>query len=358
MAQVVAWEEAFRGGGDKVDGIGEAVGTRGGLAAVATNGNRSGQDLVVVEGLVGGMPRPPEHVTGNADGDSRAVGGPDEHGTKAGCSSEAGACSIGGGDSRGGAADSTVHIEVVQGAMPRPPGGGVPEQMLPVTLTHLSPQAPDIVKDQGRAEAVADGEFEQTGTLTRVSSGIEKVGTVELGPIASEILWSAGCNTGAGAKVQGGTGAVVDARSKQDRVTGQDHSSSGQGDTAEHDTKFGCKADAGGCGLAAAGATSPGGGADKWADIEDSGDESYCGAGGGNSRAMRLSSTTGAVQRLIEAIRSASTDLGLMRYSYDADVELSPLVGKRRLSRKDREIVKFWTNWLVPLRDALATIRE
>ena len=80
-------------------------------------------------------------------------------------------------------------------------------------------------------------------------------------------------------------------------------------------------------------------GAGKWADMEASGDESNCNAGGGNSRATRLASPTRAVQRLIEDIRSATIDLGLKRYSYDADVELSPLVGKRRLSRRDRDCI-------------------
>ena len=81
-AQVVLLEEVIRGGGGKADGVGEVVGARGGLAVADMTGRQSGHDLVVVEGRIGGMPRPPEHLTGEAGGCFEAGGGTDEHTTK------------------------------------------------------------------------------------------------------------------------------------------------------------------------------------------------------------------------------------------------------------------------------------
>ena len=117
MAQVMVLEEVIRGGGGKVAGDGEVLGARGGLAMADTNGRKSGHDLVVVEGRMGGMPRPPEHLFGDAGGKFEAGGGPDEHDTKSGCKSGAGGCNIVSGASGGG----IVAIEEVKGGLPRPP---------------------------------------------------------------------------------------------------------------------------------------------------------------------------------------------------------------------------------------------
>ena len=116
-AQVAMLEEVICGGGGKADGVDEVAGAGGGLAVADTTGGQFGRDRVAVEERVGGMPRPPEHLTGKTGGCFDAGGGTDEHSTKFGCKSEAIGCSnvcevIDG---------SIVAIEEVKGGLPRPP---------------------------------------------------------------------------------------------------------------------------------------------------------------------------------------------------------------------------------------------
>ena len=113
----------------------------GGLAEADTTGRQPGHDLVAVEGRIGGMPRPPEHLSCKADGCFEASGDIDEHGFKFGCKSSAGGCNIDSGAGVGG----TVAIEEVQGGLPRPPevvdvGTSFPCDKPVGVETHLSHQ--------------------------------------------------------------------------------------------------------------------------------------------------------------------------------------------------------------------------
>ena len=121
----------------------------------------------------------------------------------------------------------------------------------------------------------------------------------------------------------------------------------GHGGAVEHDTMVGCNADAGGCRLAGAGASKFGSETCKWADVEDSGNEGNCSAGGDSSRATRRASSAMAAQWLIDDIRSAFDRLPdegrrTMKGNAWAEAELTPLVGKRKLSGKVRGCFLRW----------------
>ena len=165
---------------------------------------------------------------------------------------------------------------------------------------------------------------------------------------------------------------------KQARVKAQGHESAGYVGTDEHETKFGCDSGAGGCRLACDGATRPSGSnVGRWADEETSGIEGNSSAAGGGSRASLRQlvaaggkvSTEGSVQRLIDGIRVAAArfrsaaaglqlnDAELRRMVHEANVALTPLIGKRKKSAKDRDCILRWQKNLIGLREAIEKMR-
>ena len=266
-------------------------------------------------------------------------------------SSESGSGSSAGGDSNGGTAGSTVQIEVVHGALPRPPEAAVPEHTLPVCSTHLSPQAPGMALVQGGAEADVDNDVEQAGAECGASLDLGNVGTV-----GHDTKF--GCNTE-------GHGDIVE----QDTVAGC-NVEAGLVGTDEHDTKIGCESGAGGCRLACDGATRPSGGTcGRWADEETSDSEGNSRAAGSGSRASQRQlvaaggkvTTEGSVQRLIDDIRVAvarfRNDAESRRMVHEAKAALTPLIGKRRKSAKDRDCILRWQKNLIGLREAIEKMK-
>ena len=342
MPQVVVCDEAIRGGRDTVAGNGVVVGARGGLADVTTKGNRSGQDLVVVEGRVGGMPRPPERVTSSADSDSKVVGGLVEHGSKEGGSSDAGGCSIVGGDSVDGGGLGCVGIAVEC--------DGSTEVATPESLV-----GGDSIEEETR-----------TGGLPRPPEGT-------------------GVHAGGGSPSPGGGGSVDNTvPSGGAEVV---HSSAADDGGGKHDAVVGCKAEAGSRGLAGG----------KWVDavdsdghdalVDDDGGAVGCKGGGGRRSSRQQQVTAGRqagkggrgngcnssmagvgrlplnpkdevfvddeVIALIDGIWVETERLGTdYRSCWNKAVgQLTPLVSKRKKSSKGQECIRKWKRVLVNLRD-------
>ena len=99
LEEVVGGKGGCRAGDNEVPGEADAA------------GSAVGRELAVIEGMLGELPRPPEHEVGGSGGGNGLGDGIDEHGTKVVCKSDAGGCSHDGGASGG----SIVAIEEVQG---------------------------------------------------------------------------------------------------------------------------------------------------------------------------------------------------------------------------------------------------
>ena len=86
----------------------------------------------------------------------------------------------------------------------------------------------------------------------------------------------------------------------------------------------------------------------KWADEESNSSEgnSCVRASFRDPRSKLEGTMNGSVQKLINEIRIASEELGAPTYSDEACAELTPLLGKRKLTGKDRDCILGWQEML------------